>query len=359
MNNSQRFTEHFCQARTALKKLIELNCDLVLSKRLSPRNDNSKNQIYLGGDLTTFQKIPGVVQTKNVSTSRAKPLSSAGELILTQKMNFYWLDPNGLYKAPHTKLIYYLQYPEIRMSGFLQGAIKSPEALRVDKVKSFDNRVLLLGIKGENVFGVILCGDFTKGIDALLSRGKGWNQSEVLSVLHISNDFLIRLDPSRLVQEIKSISAKGLLNSVSLKNEDSSPEPFFGNQGAGYTLEAHLGISRNGISAPDKYGFEVKTYKTPPITLITTEPDFGVRVESGLYEFLRQFGWPGKKKDGSLRFNGKHTALGKAPKDSVLQLKLHCWDFAKNEPLSGFKPFITLETRKSQVAAGWSFEKIG
>jgi hypothetical protein len=352
------YTDHFGDALDALETLRKLGCDIIFLKKLSPNNDNSKNQIYMGTNVATFQKIPGVVATSNISRSTAKTLSSAGELILVQEMDFSWVDPNGIYRAPQTKLIYYFQYPEIRLSGFLNRAAKSPQALRISQIGEFKDRLLLIGIKDQQTYGILLCSPMTKNIRSLSSATKSWSGSDVLSLVFVSKNYL-RLDPTKLVKEIKGISRNGPQASVSLKVAGEGPRPFKGPQGAGYTLEAHLGIPRNGISAPDKYGYEVKTYQEPPITLITTEPDSGVRYDSGLATFLKSFGWEGKKGDGSLRFNGKHTALGKSPKDSRLVLKLNNWDYVKSRSYPKTKPNITLESTTGIVAAGWSFEKIG
>lgn len=353
-----QYTEHFADASDAVATLRKLGCELIFLKNLSTKNDNSKNQIYMGTNVATFQKIPGVVTTSNVSSSKSKNLSSAGELILVQGMDFSWVDPRGIYGAPQTKLIYYFQYPEIRLSGFLNRAIKSPEALRISQMRKFNERVLLIGIKEQKTFGILLCAPMTKNLKTLLGSTKTWGGSDVLSLVYVSKNYL-RLDPTKLVRELQSISRKGPRESVSLKVSGGVPQPFSGPQGAGYTLEAHLGIPRNGLSAPDKYGYELKAYQKPPITLITTEPDSGLRFDSGLAPFLKKYGWPGKKNDGSLRFNGKHTALGQSSKDSSLCLKVNNWDYSKSSAHQKAKPNITLETKTGIVAAGWSFEKIG
>lgn len=352
------YTEHFADASDAVQALRKLGCELIFLKNLSPKNDNSKNQIYMGTNVATFQKIPGVVATSNVSSSKAKSLSSAGEMILVQEMDFSWVDPSGIYEAPQTKLIYYFQYPEIRLSGFLSRASRSPEALRISQMSKFTDRVLLIGVKEHKTYGILVCSPMTRNLRSLQSSIKPWSGSEVLSLVYVSKNYL-RLDPTKLVKELRGISGQGPQKSVSLKVVGGVPEPFNGPQGAGYTLEAHLGIPRNGLSAPDKYGYELKAYQKPPITLITTEPDSGLRFVSGLEAFLKKFGWAGKKNDGSLRFNGKHTALGQAPKDSNLRLKVNNWDYSKSRAYSNSKPNITLESKNGLVAAGWSFEKIG
>ena len=83
----------------------------IYAKKLAP-NDNSKNQVYLGGDFSALNIIPhGEIYSDDADVAgavrdRAKAL-----------VDFYWIDEAGRHQAPNTGLILYPKYPEVRMSG--------------------------------------------------------------------------------------------------------------------------------------------------------------------------------------------------------------------------------------------------
>jgi hypothetical protein len=349
-------TESFASVQEALEALRVKGSDYVLVKLLSDAQDNEKNQIYLGGSSVVFQRVPGK-EIQTTSSKSAKKLSKNPNFLkIAQSIDFSWVDPHGSYQAPNTKMIFYPQYPEIRLSGFLNGAKKAPKAIRRAFQGNFGKRYLMLGIAKHNVFGILVTSNQTAGCHALDSLPT-WSSSKILRIkkLKIGMD---SLDGARLVREIKKIASTGPHNSVTLEKHGSKPKPFSGWQGGGYTLEALLGIPRNAISAPDKYGFEIKTFNKSSITLITTEPDFGIRQSDGLKVFLNRFGWKGAKDDGSLRFNGRHYLEGKSTARSNLRLTIENWDIANNQPSGTGKPRIRLVNSKNEIAAGWSLDKL-
>ena len=67
-------------------------------------NDNSKQQIYLGGDFKVLNDLPhGEVQAN--SDTKIQTFKAS--------LNFFWLTENGEFeKAPNAKLILYPAYPE-------------------------------------------------------------------------------------------------------------------------------------------------------------------------------------------------------------------------------------------------------
>jgi len=94
---------------------------LVFLKELAEKQDNDKNQIYLGGTV-----IPAVYTKQNESRSAKKRHSAEGKPIIYGSISFSWIDrDNNLQSAPNTKLIDYFQYPEIRLSGFIKGAMST------------------------------------------------------------------------------------------------------------------------------------------------------------------------------------------------------------------------------------------
>lgn len=101
-------------------------------KLLSPKQDNEKNQIYLGGGLDGVTNLfPARIEVRSASASVSKRKSAAGKPKLEAQIDFAWLGGNGArYNAPKTRIIDYFQYPEVRMSGFLAGCEGGPDALR-------------------------------------------------------------------------------------------------------------------------------------------------------------------------------------------------------------------------------------
>lgn len=107
----------------------------LLVKELAA-NDNSKNQPYLGGSLEILNLLPmGSVREET---------TPAGRSGLKAPLPFSWLRVDGaLTEAPHTQIILYPQYPEIRFSGFLKGTHGGPNALMTVRQAG---RMLFFGI---------------------------------------------------------------------------------------------------------------------------------------------------------------------------------------------------------------------
>src|SRR5690348_2987661 len=104
-----------------LRQLMAANgATRMVAKRLA-KNDNSKQQIYLGGSFDVLNILPfGEIYED----------SSEKNQILKASLNFRWLQPNGaITSAPGAQLILYPQYPEVRMSGFLQKAKDAPNEM--------------------------------------------------------------------------------------------------------------------------------------------------------------------------------------------------------------------------------------
>ena len=121
------------------------------AKRMAP-NDNSKNQVYLGGGFGALNIIPhGEVQSDD--SSRAGSVRDRAKAMV----RYFWLDDDGVTPAPDAQLILYPKYPEVRMSGFLRGAERAPNVL----MKSRDEgRVLFFGICPDGrVLGHVVASD--------------------------------------------------------------------------------------------------------------------------------------------------------------------------------------------------------
>src|SRR5689334_9500232 len=114
-------------------------------KQLAP-NDNSKNQVYLGGDLSVLNVLPSD-ELLQAATSSGKA-GAAGREILKAGLHMFWLDSDGTAKAaPNAQLILYPQYPEVRLSGFLAGsAINLGEWFDPRKKGRAGGRVFVVGV---------------------------------------------------------------------------------------------------------------------------------------------------------------------------------------------------------------------
>ncbi|MBO4393224.1 MAG: hypothetical protein J5800_02665, partial [Spirochaetales bacterium] len=88
-------------------------------KQLS-ENDNSKNQVYLGGSFDVLQKFS--FGSITVDKGLKRPVYKA-------PMDFWWIDGSGnTAPAPGAQLVLYPKYPEVRLSGFLRGCPTAPSS---------------------------------------------------------------------------------------------------------------------------------------------------------------------------------------------------------------------------------------
>ena len=116
-------------------------------KKISPRQDNEKNQIYLGGGLDGVTNIfPAKIDVRSASQSVAKRAAQPGRPKLEARLDFAWLRRDGTRSpAPGTRIIDYFQYPEVRLSGFRAGCVDAPDALRRERQALYGERWLVMG----------------------------------------------------------------------------------------------------------------------------------------------------------------------------------------------------------------------
>lgn len=328
-----------------------------LMKRLAP-NDNSKNQIYLGGDLSVFNFIPSQELVAAISSSR-KP-GKPGRRILKSRLLWSWLDAEGVaHPAPNAQLILYPQYPEVRFSGFLQGCgIELGEWLDPRRNGRMEGRILLIGVGQDGqVFGhLALPGS---AIDQHLASITPLARLEALSEVPI-----VGVDSTvKLLSELRRIHELGWIVGKRL-GKDGQLLPCNNRNCGGYTLEAELGISPNGLAEPDYLGWEVKSFsvadfrrtQSAVITLMTPEPDGGVYKDDGPESFVRQFGYPdvGGQPD-RLNFGGVHIFEKSHPKTG-LRIILTGYD-PKDQKILDVNGGLALVSG-DQCAASWSFRKL-
>lgn len=326
-------------------------------KHLSPRQDNEKNQIYLGGGLEGVTNLfPAQIEVRSASQSTAKRRSAQGRAKLEALIDFAWLGGNGArYDAPNTRIIDYFQYPEVRMSGFLKGCAEGPDALRRDRLAQFGQRILVMGTAADGkVVGLVLTGrddPLVAVFPELPLAGSGG----VLRILSV--DGPAGAEPAALLRaELAQIVRAGWHSSRI--NRAGTILPFSGSQGGGYTLEALLGVAANGNKAPDRHGFEIKSFSGSRISLMTPTPDRGYQGLHSFREFMERYGMPAVNGDGSIRFTGLHKCGLVNPKTG---LGMRVAGYDREHDTFGEPDTIAVELfhhETGEIAAAWSLEKL-
>lgn len=319
----------------------------MVAKRLA-ENDNSKNQIYLGGGFEALNVLPfGEIYED----------SSEKNQILKAPLNFRWLLPDGTHTtAPHAQLILYPQYPEVRMSGFLKGAKNAPNKLMTDRQAG---RVLFLGLDDAGILtAAVVASD-----DALAIEFEANVAGEPERVFYeLSIGVAVEDTRARLLAELRRIHSLGWINSKRLLSTGGLGPCEAPNCG-GYTLEAELGVKPNGFSEPDFLGWEVKQHTVSdmekptsggPITLMTPEPTAGYYKEEGVEAFLRKYGYADRRgREDRINFGGVYR-VGVPVELTGLTLMLDGYD-AETGKLTDTKRGITLLDGHGEPAAVWGY----
>ena len=286
VNETQREYQHWSKnlsLKSLTQQLFDLGCSEVLIKNLSP-NDNTKNQIYLGPDFSNVAKIPTGLITLKRGTSQ-KPKS--GKPIYQALINFFWISPDGVMAAPHCKLIYYPQYPEVRLSGFLRGCSRAPNYLLSENSLRGreEGRILTLGISSSDnsVYGAVFSKEHRIVDEINSERTENYGVLKVLMIDKGLPNFTKHPDydsKTELLERLCRISSKGAIAGWNLKSDGRVLETNAPNAG-GLTLEAELGIPENPDNRPDFKGWEVKStsVKSSEISMISGQPDGGLIID--------------------------------------------------------------------------------
>jgi hypothetical protein len=341
----------------------ELGASAFYAKEM-PLQDNGKHGIYLGGSFKVLQVIPFGAVVSSIKSSKCS--------VMPSPLHFSWIGGPSLTpsRAKEAKLVLYPQYPEIRLSGFVRGAQFAPaEWLSETKKGSAVGRILYLGItNGGEVMAYLGEPDssLNKSFTALrgspaLSAADAANQGVLDNLTALLGDINGVNSDDKLLGRLKSVHLKGWIEARRLY-ADGTTRPCFGTNCGGVTLESELGISSNGRSEPDFFGWEIKQHKATTklrhaagsITLFTPEPDGGEYVQ-GIEEFLQSYGTvaisPNKK-----YFKGRHFA-GVRQSDTGMTL---CVDGFNQESgkIIEVEGGLRLISSQGSVAASWSFSKI-
>ncbi len=326
-----------------------LGVQRLLVKELAP-NDNSKNQPYLSSNLDVTNILPSGDVYIDVTVK--------GNRIMKAPLPLEWLQPDGTSApAPNAKLILYPQYPEVRFSGFLMGAKNAPAELLTTRMCG---RLLFFGITFDRrVIG------WCAGPESQLAHAlKGMGNLEQQGVFRRVPLALIRKKSSRelLLEELLRIHRKDWIVSKAL-NQGGEILPCRASNCVGYTLEAELGVARNGRAEPDFEGWEVKAsqvkdYNRIPgskvTTLMTPEPTGGFYKERGVEAFVRNFGYKDKMgRENRMNFGGVHR-VGELHPTTHLTLTLNGYDF-QGHSITDPEGSLSLVAKDGTEAASWSF----
>jgi hypothetical protein len=329
-----------------IQVFLALNVKKVIFKALS-ENDNTKQQIYLGDSFESINQIPFMEITTG---------NEEGEPNFKATLDFHWINENGdVALAPHSKLILYPKYPEVRLSGFLLGCKIAPSKHLQPIPKKMrtgnDGRFMFLGITDSGRIYAHLAPAGSSLSESIKSSG-------LLDTLPIGVFYslpLNRQDNSKsvLLNELTRIHRMGWHESRRL-DKTGKVIQYNARNGGGYTLEALLNIIPNGISEPDFMGWELKAFSDSRITLMTPEPDGGFYGENGVEAFVRKFGH--KTGDDVIYFTGTHRVNEKS-KASSMTLILDGFDFERGL-ITNVTGVIVLLSDTGLISAKWSFIRL-
>jgi hypothetical protein len=326
-----------------------------------PQNANSKNQVYLGSDISELGRIPsGEIRPYQSQSGKA---GGGHGPIFRASVPLLWITPeNTLAPAPDAKFIVYPQYPEVRFSGFLKGCREAPSFL-FDKSKrgTTPDRLLFFGPRPDRTVLALAVPPESRAAKEFRAD-RSFDTYGVFEVVPLRADQQGN-GKALLLQELCRIHRLGWIESKRLMG--GVLVPCNSTNCGGYTLEAELGISTNGFAEPDFHGWEVKARHVgsfekagqSTVTLFTPEPDGGVYVSEGPSVFIRRWGYADTKgRVDRLNFGGIYRCGGDFHARTGTMLVLDGYD----QRTGSFQAdgAIRLMDRNGVEAASWTFAKL-
>jgi len=339
---------------TKLKEIyINFGCSKIYAKILAG-NDNSKNQVYLGGSFDILNIFPFTEITADDSGDWVRSRFKT-------TLIFHWILEDGqLSHAPHAQLILYPKYPEVRFSGFLKGCSSPPSDLMANRIES---RVLFLGVDSTGrILGHVVAPDSDSEREFSQSI---WEETHgVFKVIPLTIESSEKESREKLIQELRRIHNLGWIDSKRLDG-DGNILPCKSSNCGGYTLEAELGVTPNGYSEPDYLGWEIKQFavrkfhliNSSVVTLMTPEPTGGIYKDKGVDYFIRTYGYQDKTgRPDRLNFGGVHK-YGKMHDTTKLVLGLPGFD-CETGKIRNTSGSIALIDEQGKDAVSWSFTSL-
>ena len=321
------------------------------------KNNNDKQQIYIATDMSKISFLPtGEMEAARSKSTKNNP---KGKAIFRTCMPLDWLNSDGSRcTAPSTKLIFYPQYPEVRISGFLEKCELAPNELlsRAHRGKE-TGRILFLGVTHD---GRVLA----HAVAPESSIAKEIRKTSFPITHGVLKEILINeaVDSRQLLlSELARIHRMGWVDGVKLTREGM--ESYDKKNSIGYTLEAHLGILPNGNAKPDFHGWEVKgtTIKdfgrkmSLKVSVLTGSPTAGLIREIGWREFVMRYGYRNNEKPpGRIDFNGVHR-YGIQQNKTGLILDIEGY---KDRTIVDEQGGVIIADNKGKVILKWHFSKL-
>jgi len=338
----------FSDISSLLSRFAELGAVRAFCKPLA-ENDNSKQQVYLGGNIDAVQMFP-------IRTVVAE--SNGKDSVYKTALDYFWVTPNSSERAPGAQLIFYPQYPEVRLSGFLRGCKHAPNELLRPIPKEQrkhnngpDGRILFFGITSQGETLAHLAphnSSLAQEIRQKLGRNE-LKQDSIFFDLPLHG----RDSKTILLQKLTEIRDFGWQPSIRL-NKQGNIQPYKARNGGGYTLEALLGVIPNSRAEPDYLGWEIKAHSSSRVTLMTPEPTGGMYGERGVKAFVKQFGSP--TKNDTLYFTGIHK-VGLRNEKTQLSLEVRGFNTLRGV-IDDVNGAVELLTDTGICAASWSFSDL-
>ncbi|NEG69931.1 MvaI/BcnI family restriction endonuclease [Bifidobacterium choloepi] len=347
--------------------LTNAGAESIWVKRLV-RNNNSKQQVYLGGDPSDLSFFP--LGKPSLTPGKSKKKTAGGDVIQIP-VNWSWVTPEGEASAPKTKLCFYPQYPEVRLSGFLQGCRTAPNALMSNTQRGHEeDRCLFLGIVHDKQHEPDHVVALVTGADAPASQ-------YVLAMENFTGGRLCPVNYEAMTRDDEFSTLEIALKSIVMRqltpwrlNTDGSLErPYTAPNAPGLTLEAELGVGENAIPGPDFDIWELKAVKQTAldkrqnhrVTLFTPQPDRGWVKEHSLTEFVLKFGHVNRRDENGEPLSYYFTAgdFRRPDEDkpnAKLILKLTGFKDARHFDAAGEIGLFTPDT--NELIAGWSYMKL-
>lgn len=340
----------------ALSALRRWGADTVMVKPLAP-NDNGKNGIYLGGDLSDVAWLPSAHPVMRPPASA----HGGGSAIFHADVGLDWIATDGSFDtASSAKLVFYPQYPEVRLSGFVRGSrIVESRWFNPDREGRDEGRFLIVGLDEERARVAAILASPGGSLAAELAQ-----QKLPAGVMTALADRKVPGAQEDLLSQLLRIHRAEWMAPQRL-TKTGNLVPCRGVNCGGVTLESALGIYANSSAEPDYRGWEVKQHavgsfdrpRSGPITLMTPEPTLGRYRTHGAESFIRTYGYPDKLgRIDRLNFGGIYRVGAPFNPSTHLRLVLHGYDTHSGRT-STDAALVYLD-QQGEIAAGWAITDI-